>query len=1652
MSLQEVFATMQEKNIVVSELDGELVIRAPQGAMDQALMDRLKVHKQRLLAALRDCTVIEGHAPTAPKITPDMLPLVSLTQDEIDLIVDSVAEGAAGIQDIYPLAPLQEGILFHHLLETQGDPYITRSIIVFDKRTRLDAFLDALQTVINRHDILRSSVRWDGLQQPVQVVHRNAPLPVEELAAVEKDKIQQRLLERTDPRRLRMSLQQAPLLAGYVVQDSRSDECWFALLNHHMVDDNYTLQLILSEIRLLLSGQAEQLPPIQPYRNFIAQMRADSATDHQRYFRRQLGDIDEPTAPFGLLNVQGSGGQVSEAVLSLDEDLAQRIRNSARQHSVTPASLFHLAWALVLGQCSDRSDVVFGTVLSGRLQGGSGADQAVGMFINTLPIRVSLRGRTVREILGITHRNLNELLMHEQASLALAQRCSAVPASTPLFTALINYRHSNMIVASDQSALLEWEGMRVISSEERSNYPLTLSVDDLGQGFGLTVQSIGGIDPARIAEYLRTAVEGLVTALEQNPRQLANTIGIMPEAERRQVLFDFNATAAVNANELRISPKITSSYGSHAPRGNPVGDAPASRTAERFKMHSHAERGNDKIRFREVIADQTLSLHALFETQVNKTPHADAVAFAGRTLSYAELNAKANRLARYLRAKGVGPEVPVGLCVERSLDMAIGMMGILKAGGAYVPLDPQYPEQRIAYMLQDARIDVLLSHQGLAAALPHNAKEIICLDSDWPAIAQCPADNPEPRNHPLDLAYIIYTSGSTGRPKGAMVSHRNAVHSTGARFAGYREQVTCYLLLSSFAFDSSVAGLFWTLGQGGCLCLPSDDAVKDPAALVELIALHRVSHLLALPSFYALLLNQAGAELQSLKTAIVAGEACSTEVVKQHYALLPGVRLYNEYGPTEATVWSSVYWASPDDLDRPLSIGRPIGNARLYILDRSGNPVPIGVPGELHIGGEGIVRGYWRRPELTAEKFIPDPFLSNGGRLYKTGDLARYRPDGNVEFLGRIDHQVKIRGFRIELGEIEARLMAYPEVDEAVVVAREDQPGNKQLVAYVVCNANSSLTAELLRENLKTLLPDYMVPSAYVFLKGMPLTANGKVDRNLLPAPDRHETQYAPPGTRVEEVLASLWAELLSIGRVGINDNFFTLGGDSILSIQAVGAARRNGIYFTPRQLFENQTIAELAAVAGSENKIMAQQDCVTGEIGLTPIQHWFFELDLAYPHHWNQSLLLTVERRLDLDILEQALHRLVQHHDALRLRFMPDQSGGWRQINLADETKKIAGFIDLTGLSQEQQRLQIQHRSAELQTTLNITDGPLLTAALFELGAGQPQRLLFIVHHLAIDGVSWRILLEDMDTVYRQLEQGGDVLLPAKTTSYKQWSERLQSYAKTGHMQEELDFWLSPGRFEAKPLPIDYPDGSKREQHFKTIALSLNEEKTQALVQQIPAMSRIGIDDMLLSALAQILCRWSGGQSVLLDLDRYGREDIFADVDLTRTVGWFTNVHPVLLSLPAKAGPRDLVDSVKAQLGGIPKSGMGYGILRYLEGGELARQLENHPRSQVLFNYLGQLDKALPPGCPFWIADEPVGAAINKNNDKLYDIEVVAMIVENRLRISWIYSSERFDKATIEQLVRQHDAFLHELIEYFLLAADEEILASARLHSGNAK
>jgi amino acid adenylation domain-containing protein/thioester reductase-like protein len=1119
MSLNAVFSLLKSRNIALLEEEGELVIRAPQGAMDEDLLAQLKLHKQGLLTALRN-----GHDVS---ITPQMLTLVELSQEEIDAIVANVDGGGANIQDIYPLAPLQEGILFHHLLESQGDPYVTRTQIVFENRRYLDHFLAALQTVIERHDILRSAMHWQGLRQPVQVVQRRAKLPVHDLSGGDAEA---RLSAATDPRQWRMNLQQAPLLHVYIAAEQDGSGWRLVLLNHHLIDDNYTLQLVLSEIRLLLAGRGGELPAPLPYRNFIARMRRTSQAEHEAYFREQLGDVYETTAPFGLLNVQGDGGKVEESTLRLDTELSRRIRDTARSFGVSPAGLMHAAWAVVMGRCSGRDDVVFGTVLSGRLHGGAGAERAVGMFINTLPIRVPLGRYACREVVALTHRRLNSLLAHEQASLATAQRCSAVPSGMPLFTTLINYRHA-AIVDADDKALTAWEGARVLFSEERSNYPLTLTVDDFGDNFALTVQAAPGIDPLRIAGYVRTVVEGLVEALRHDPDKTVAEIAMLSAAEKRQLLSDWNATAC---------------------------DYP-----------------------------EVSCLQGLFETQAERMPNAVALSFEDKSLTYAELNAKANQLAHYLMAQGVGPEVLVGICIERSLEMVIGLLGILKAGGAYVPLDPHYPEERLRYMLDDAGVSLLLTRSDLAELTDFDRLQMVYLDDDWLQAAFYPAHNLDVRNRPQDLAYIIYTSGSTGRPKGVAVTHGNALHSTQARFAYYADPVKAYLLLSSFAFDSSVAGIFWTLGQGGCLCLPSEEMGKDPAALADLIERRRVSHLLALPSLYGLLLEQTPERLNSLKAAIVAGEACANDVVKRHVKALPGVKLYNEYGPTEGTVWSSVYPVGLDDLDRPLAIGRPIGNVRLYILDSYLNPAPVGVAGELYIGGAGIVRGYLNRPALSAERFIPDPFQAGGGRLYKTGDLARYRADGAIEFLGRIDQQVKIRGFRIELGEIEAQLLAHPEVKEAVVLAREDQPGDKRLVAYLVEDQLGTLVIDELKAHLKQALPDYMVPTAFVVLDEMPLSANGKLDRKRLPAADlgkQLSKLYVAPRTETETILAEIWQQVLGIEQVGVEDDFFELGGHSLLATQLAFAVQNKlRTQFPVKAVFEKPTVGEQAGWLSGE-------------------------------------------------------------------------------------------------------------------------------------------------------------------------------------------------------------------------------------------------------------------------------------------------------------------------------------------------------------------------------------------------------------------------------------------------------------------------------------
>lgn len=1103
-------------------------------------VDVRAVYESPNLAALAE--KLAGHAAdefTPPpnlipsgcaSITPELLSLLELDQNQIDHVVRSVPGGAVNIQDIYPLAPLQEGLLFHHLLsERGGDTYLLPMLMLVASRDRLEQLIESLQQVIDRHDALRTAVLWEELPQSVQVVYRNAKLQVEELALdADHDPIEQ-LKERMRPDRHRLDVRQAPMMRLQIAADTHGPQ-WYALLQlHHLACDHDSVETMIAELGACIDGRMRELPEPLPYRNHVAQaLNLGRGRDVEVFFRSKLGDIDEPTAPFGLLDVLGDGSRTEEVGQQLENGLAERVRTQARAMKVSAATLFHVVWALVVSRASGRDDVVFGTVLLGRLQGDAGARRTLGMFMNTLPLCLRLRNVSAAELVEQTQRELVDLLNHEQASLGVAQQCSGVVGSAPLFSTLLNYRHSTLKLEAGQPMMAS--GVQLISSREWTNYPVTLSVDDQGDGFVLTAKTDRRIDPRRIIGYVLETMRSLVDALQRVPEIPVLTLPVMPERERYQVVTAFNETRAPYPREKLV--------------------------------------------------------HELFEEQVQRTPQALAAVYEGRAITFAELNSRANRWARHLRGKGIGPDQPVGICVERGLEMVVGLLAILKAGGAYVPLDPNYPPDRLGYMLDDAKPGVLLTQGSLRRKLPRTVAEVISLDDDWSRITEAIPDDQDfkvPGLHSHHLAYLIYTSGSTGQSKGVMVEHRNVVSLWQSLEPIYRQASDCERIAvnASFNFDASVKQ-FVQLLSGRTLVLIPEDVRWDSSALQNFMSANQVHGIDCTPSQLkswiseGLLVRDGG----PLRAVLIGGEAIDPDLWSQ-LAQCSTIDFYNVYGPTECTV-DATFARLRNDRSAP-HIGLPMENKRIYILDRHRQPVPIGVAGEMYIGGAGVARGYLNRPELTADRFVQDHFVADDqSRLYKTGDLGRWRMNGTIEYIGRNDQQVKIRGFRIELGEIEAQLAQYERVQYAAVVPYEAIPGDRRLVAYVTRRDRRSPSAAELRAHLSVTLPEYMVPSAFVVLDSFPLTPTGKLDRRALPAPELDAyviKSYEAPLGEVEEVLASIWQSLLHIERVGRNDNFFELGGHSLLGMQVMVRIRSVlSTRISMSALFEFPTLRGLAA------------------------------------------------------------------------------------------------------------------------------------------------------------------------------------------------------------------------------------------------------------------------------------------------------------------------------------------------------------------------------------------------------------------------------------------------------------------------------------------
>ncbi|WP_413173254.1 amino acid adenylation domain-containing protein [Anabaena azotica] len=990
----------------------------------------------------------------------------------------------------------------------------------------------ALQDVVNRHEILRTRFRClPGMTIPVQEITNSKinfaqKYNLSNLTTEEQDHKIKAIVQ--DLRCLPFDLETGLILQTALINLSLEKHVLYLSLPA-ICGDTVTLYNLMREIASAYSGNLDselseeplQYADFSEWQNQILEVE-ETEIGRKYWSQQNLSVIENLKLPYEIDNSDQHQFEPKAINSIINGDLLQKIEIIAQKYHTSSSIFLLTCWQVLLWRLLEQSEIVIGVGIDGRKY--DELKSALGLFTKYLPLHSHLEGNfSFSQILQQINESIEEINKW--------QECFSWGQINDL-----NTKVTNLPFGFDfhQKSVICYAGDVKFSIEQQftciERFKIKLSCQQQSEALNLDFEYDSNVFNAESIELIAENFHQLLASVINNPKEVISKLNILSDRTLHQLLFEFNQTD-INYLEKQC-------------------------------------------------------IHQLFTEQVKRTPNNIAVAFNNQQLTYTELNARANQLANYLQSLGVGAEVLVGICVERSLEMLIGILGILKAGGAYVPLDPHYPQERLAFMLEDTQVSILLTQQHLLEISGGDHlqnTQIIYLDTDWETVAQENQDNPLITVSSENLAYVIYTSGSTGKPKGVQITHKNLVHSTTARISYYQAPVTSFLLLSSFAFDSSVAGIFWTLCCGGTLHLPEEGVQREVPKLVELISQNRISHLLSLPSLYALILQQAKPQqLNSLLAVIVAGEACPPELLEHHSQLQSKTSLFNEYGPTEATVWSSVYNCSKNSTQ--ISIGRPIANTQIYILDSHLQPVSIGVPGEIYISGEGLARGYLNQPEITSEKFIPHPFSQQPGTsLYKTGDLARYLSDGNIEFLGRIDNQVKIRGFRIELGEIEALLNQYPEVQEAVVIAREDVPGNKRLVAYVVPQSKSTTTVNELRNFLKDKLPEFMLPSAVVLLKELPLSPNGKIDRKTLPSPEEIRSdligEFVSPRTPVEEKLTQIWAEVLNVEKVSIYDNFFELGGHSLLTTQLLAKVKKAfNLDISLRSLLEKPTVAGLAA------------------------------------------------------------------------------------------------------------------------------------------------------------------------------------------------------------------------------------------------------------------------------------------------------------------------------------------------------------------------------------------------------------------------------------------------------------------------------------------
>ncbi|HEX2926935.1 MAG TPA: amino acid adenylation domain-containing protein [Ruminiclostridium sp.] len=1503
----------------------------------------------------------------------------------IDDAAEETISRASGDRCEFPLSFSQQSMWFYDQLNKGNAVFNLSSAVRISGSLNIDFLRATLENTIMNHEALRTTFKnING--NPVQVINDRMEVELREidLSHISSEYIDEEIknLLKKEARYI-FNLEQGPLFRFSLFLLGGSNYI-FSMTTHHIVSDGWSNTIIVEEFfrhytELLGGSDLAAEPQTLRFADYAVWERdrytGEKLENLMGYWKKQLENPTTLELPIDKARPKNRTYEGGFQKIAIPDGLIPKLRILCNEQGVTLFMLILAAFQTLLHRYSGQSDIFTGTVVANRNR--KETESIVGPFINTLVLRSDFEeDPDFSQLLAKVKKTTLEAYEHQELpfdKMLEEMRLERDLSRSPLFQVMF-------ILHNNKKAGLELDDLKMTEIDVTSDLApfdlrlqLTETEKGIKGGFDYNTALFEPSTIARISMHLINLLENIV----QNPMEKVSRLQFVTEEEKRQILFDFNNTSA---------------------------DFP-----------------EDKV------------INEYLEEQAAKDPRNIAVIFQNQKLDYGELNERANRLARILIQKGIGRESIVAVLMERSIEMIIAIMAVQKAGGAYLPVDPTHPMERIQYILNDSKTGILLTHKNFSDIVIPDGIEKINLD--MMDLSNGNSTELTQKASPQNISYVIYTSGSTGKPKGTLIEQRSLINRLNwmqKRYPLGKQDII--VQKTPYTFDVSVWEMFWWSMTGAKVCFLEPGAEKDPEKIVEAIEKYKITVIHFVPSMLGIFLeylketNEAS-RVSSLRQVFTSGEALTPAHVKAFRSLLAknGTKLANLYGPTEATIDVSYFDCDMQEKLDSVPIGKPIDNTKLMIMDKNMQLLPVGVAGELCIGGVGLAREYLNKPELTGEKFVANPYEPNE-RLYHTGDLAKWRQDGNIEYLGRIDFQVKIRGLRIELGEIEKQLTSHPDVKECVIVAWKKKEGDIQLVAYVVCEKGRIAEQDKLQVFLGKSLPEYMVPRIYVFLENMPLSSNGKIDRKALPTPSiEKDRAFAAPRNETEKTLAEIWEQILGVKPIGINDNFFEVGGDSLKAMEIIICLKKRGLQLEIKDLYELQTIANLGSCVRYSVR-HDKEEPVTGEIGLIPTQKGFFRKTKTEINHWNISIMLYRKDRLDENIIRKVFTKITEQHDALRINFKIE-GDKITQYNRGIEGELfelrifdcISDGDDTTNMYNEMYTL---HRSMEL------TKGPLVKLGLFKRHDGD--HLLLAIHHLVCDGLSLMTVLEDAATAYNQVLKNEKITLPEKNSSLKEWSEKIYIYANSRDFLKEIDYWKE---IEDKPvavLPKDTAFSEERHKYDETITEELlSRKETRILMDEVNPRFDTDIKDLLATAFGAAIKEWTGRDNVLIDYKIHGRENIFEGIDVSRTVGWFATEFPAILDM---SGVNDLpsqILSIRDMFRNVPGRGLGYETLREvtLPGNKKELKLNLHP--EILFNYSGDFNGRTNEDFEgFGIS--PLYKNLNESplSERKYTLIIEIMIMDGRLNVTLHYNRHQYYESTMNGLLELFKEYLLKIID----------------------